>query len=118
MVPVYEASDVTLQFIVNHESLRAHRTGILSIFGFLVPPHAFCFEYQMMYKSLEIINSDCNVLSSEPRRTDLKLGYCHSVFHNCSGVPVHCTIQHHHPGYSQSYIQLITVLDITVLYIA
>jgi hypothetical protein len=29
-----------------------------------------------------------------------------------------CTIQHHHPGYSQSIIQVITMLDITVLDVA
>jgi len=35
VVPVYEANDVAVQLTVNHENLRAHRTGILSIFGFL-----------------------------------------------------------------------------------
>jgi hypothetical protein len=119
MVPVYQANDVTLQNTVNHENLRAHRTGILNICGFL----ALFFISSVLNtkwckRVWKWVNRECNVLSSESCRTDLKLEYCHSVFYNYSGVAGHCSTQHHHPGYSQSFIQLISMLDITVFYMA
>jgi len=66
VVPVYKANDVAVQLTVNHENLRAHRTGILSIFGFL---------YFFLFFTPSVLNPK-NVKESE-NALIVNVKYCH-----------------------------------------